>query len=63
MESLECFVAGVQACSKSTYLRQPTRTNLVKQLVINEARGFLGMFTSIDCMHYQWKNCPIAWQG
>jgi hypothetical protein len=21
------------------------------------------MFASLDCMHYQWKICPIIWQG
>jgi hypothetical protein len=62
MESLKCFVVGVWGCIESTYLRQPTRANLVKQLVINEARGFLGMFASTDCMHYQCKNlsCCMA---
>jgi hypothetical protein len=33
------------------------------QFAINAARGFLGMFASLDCMHYEWKNCPVAWQG
>lgn len=45
------------------YLRQPTKANLEKQLAINALPGWLGMFGSIDCMHYEWKNCPVAWQG
>jgi hypothetical protein len=33
-----------------------------KLLSINEERGFLGMIGSIDCMHWEWKNCTFAWQ-
>ena len=28
---------------------------------MNEARGWLGMFGSIDCMHLRWKKCHAAW--
>jgi hypothetical protein len=63
MEALKHFAIGVQTWFKSTYLRTPTLADLMKQLIINDARGFSGMFASVNCMHYQWKNYPIAWQG
>jgi hypothetical protein len=34
-----------------------------KQLAINRDCGFSAMFASLDCMHYVWNNCPVAWQG
>mmetsp|Transcript_18191 Transcript_18191/g.48324 ORF Transcript_18191/g.48324 Transcript_18191/m.48324 type:complete len:276 (+) Transcript_18191:671-1498(+) len=29
----------------------------------NAARGLPGMTMSVDCMHWQWKNCPTQWAG
>uniref|UniRef100_A0A0D3DQQ1 DDE Tnp4 domain-containing protein n=1 Tax=Brassica oleracea var. oleracea TaxID=109376 RepID=A0A0D3DQQ1_BRAOL len=45
------------------YLRRPTAADLQRLLDIGEHRGFPGMIGSIDCMHWEWKNCPTAWKG
>uniref|UniRef100_A0A0D3ACU6 Uncharacterized protein n=1 Tax=Brassica oleracea var. oleracea TaxID=109376 RepID=A0A0D3ACU6_BRAOL len=39
------------------YLRRPTPADLQRLLDIGEHRGFPGMIGSIDCMHWEWKNC------
>ena len=57
------WVNAIRACFGDTYLRQPTRADLRKQVEINTARGFPGMFGSLDCMHWTWEKCPTAWQG
>jgi hypothetical protein len=63
MEAMRRFVLAIRTCFESRYLKQPTREDIVRQMDINEKRGFPGMFASIDCMHWSWKNCPVAWAG
>ena len=63
MECMGRFCAAVRAEFEGYYLRKPTYEDCCEQLDINEARGFPGMFGSLDCMHYEWKNCLVAWQG
>jgi hypothetical protein len=63
MESLKRFCLAIRIEFEDYHLRQPTRADFEKQLGINEERGYPGMFASLDCMHYEWKNCPVAWQG
>jgi hypothetical protein len=63
MECLRRFCLAIRALFEDYYMRQPTQADFDKQLAVNEARGFPGMFASLDCMHWEWKNCPVAWQG
>jgi hypothetical protein len=63
MECLKRFCLAIRVLFEDYYMRQPIRADFEKQLAINEARGFPGIFASLDCMHWEWKNCPVAWQG
>ena len=64
--SLSClsnFTEAVIYLFGDEYLRRPTPEDLQRLLDIGEIRGFPGMVGSIDCMHWEWKNCPTAWKG
>uniref|UniRef100_A0A0D3DK18 Myb-like domain-containing protein n=1 Tax=Brassica oleracea var. oleracea TaxID=109376 RepID=A0A0D3DK18_BRAOL len=67
---VEHFVEGIIYLFGDEYLRRPTSAYLQRLLDIGERlldigerRGFPGMIGSIDCMHWEWKNCPTAWKG
>ncbi|XP_057780013.1 uncharacterized protein LOC130998617 [Salvia miltiorrhiza] len=62
-DALVHFVEGVISCFGGTYLRRPNEQDLARLLYVGEQRGFPGMIGSIDCMHWEWKNCPNAWAG
>nr|XP_043639657.1 uncharacterized protein LOC122610763 [Erigeron canadensis] len=49
---------------RDEYLRKPTEAD-IERLTAKQAEvhGFPGMLGSIDCMHWGWRNCPVAWQG
>ncbi|XP_021744431.1 uncharacterized protein LOC110710446 [Chenopodium quinoa] len=61
--ALQHFCQGVISQFESEYLRKPTDEDLRRILHQNELRGFPGMIGSIDCMHWEWKNCPTAWKA
>jgi hypothetical protein len=63
LESMYKFCRAVVAMFGEVYFRAPNAADTAWLLSINEARGFPGMLGSIDCMHWEWKNCPFAWQG
>ncbi|XP_033140906.1 uncharacterized protein LOC117131910 [Brassica rapa] len=60
---LEHFTNGIIDFFGEEYLRRPTAEDLQRLLDIGEVRGFPRMIGSIDCMHWEWKNCPTAWRG
>ncbi|KAK0577243.1 hypothetical protein LWI29_030125 [Acer saccharum] len=63
IESLKKFVKAIIVVFGDKYLRSPNNDDIARLLEFNSRRGFPGMLGSIDCMHWKWKNCPVAWQG
>ncbi|XP_050242112.1 uncharacterized protein LOC126691075 [Quercus robur] len=63
MKSLKKFVKAVVDIFSKEYLRSPNNDDIARLLANGEKRGFPGMLGSIDCMHWKWKNCPVAWKG
>jgi hypothetical protein len=63
LHCLDMFAQGVIEVFGGEYLRRPTHEDVERILQVNESRGFPGMLGSIDCMHWQWEKCPLAWRG
>uniref|UniRef100_A0A0D3AQW6 DDE Tnp4 domain-containing protein n=1 Tax=Brassica oleracea var. oleracea TaxID=109376 RepID=A0A0D3AQW6_BRAOL len=59
----ENFVEAIINLFSDEYLRRPTPDDLHRLLHIGEVSGFSGVIGSIDCMHWELKNCPTAWKG
>ncbi|XP_068319461.1 uncharacterized protein [Pyrus communis] len=51
-----------QKVHKEEYLREPNQEDLNWLIRKAEDHGFPGMIGSLDCMHWDWKNCPTGWQ-
>ncbi|XP_048624153.1 uncharacterized protein LOC106448291 [Brassica napus] len=56
------FTDAIMLLFGDEYLRSPTAEDLQRLIDVGEVRGFPGMIGSIDCMHWEWKNCPTAWK-
>ena len=53
LEILKKFVTTVIDVFSKEYLRKPNNEDIAKLLAHGKHQGFLGMLSSIDCMH--WK--------
>nr|XP_043623690.1 uncharacterized protein LOC122595403 [Erigeron canadensis] len=63
-DTLNAFCVGVVKLYRHEYLRRPTRTDTQRILDHRASyHGFPGMLGSLDCTHWAWDNCPVAWRG
>jgi hypothetical protein len=63
LKTVKKFVKTVNSVYEAEYLRAANPQEIEELLKSNEARGFLGMIGSIDCMHWEWSNCSTGWHG
>ncbi|XP_048432205.1 uncharacterized protein LOC125473439 [Pyrus x bretschneideri] len=61
IENLKPFYKVIEARYGATYLRRPNREELKRLVCKADKKGFPRMVGSLDCMHWEWKNCPNAW--
>ena len=61
LESMKRFARAVVRRFGDGYLRSPTSEDLKRIMGAMEKRGFPGCIGSIDCQHWEWKNCPTAY--
>ncbi|XP_038708565.1 putative nuclease HARBI1 [Tripterygium wilfordii] len=62
-ETVRIFCRTIIDMYSEQYLRSPNERDLIRLIDENKSRGFPGMIGSLDCMHWEWKNCPTAWHG
>ncbi|GKA87560.1 RNA-directed DNA polymerase, eukaryota [Tanacetum coccineum] len=58
-ECLDHFTKCIHVLYYDKFLRRPTATDIQKTYELHEEKhGLPEMLGSIDCMHWDWKNCP-----
>ena len=63
LKCLKKFCRQIEILYGKWFLRPPNSDDLYRLLNRGHRRGFPGMIGSIDCMHWEWKNCPTGWAG
>ncbi len=61
--AIDMFCHAVISAFEGVYLRAPNTADVARLLEVGAHRGFPGMLGSLDCMHWEWRNCPTAWKG
>ncbi|GJY18886.1 transcription elongation factor SPT6 [Tanacetum coccineum] len=61
-DCLDYFCMCVMDLYQPEFLRKPTLADIQNLYAAhNRIHGFPGMLGSIDCMHWEWVNCPKSW--
>ena len=55
------FCRAVVEIFAKWYLRSPATNDVARLLYVGQQRGFPGMLGSLDCTHWKWNKCPMAW--
>ena len=63
LESLKTFCAAIVKIYGNAYPQSPNEEEKARISAVSEMQGFPRMMGSLNCMHWTWKNCPIANQG
>mmetsp|Transcript_23159 Transcript_23159/g.54155 ORF Transcript_23159/g.54155 Transcript_23159/m.54155 type:complete len:163 (-) Transcript_23159:419-907(-) len=63
LQTLHLFCRDIIEVFGPEFLRGPNEQELRDLLEQNASRGFPGCIGSLDCSHWDWKNCPKAWAG
>ena len=64
LTTLRQFCNCIQAIFGPEYLRKPNADECQRLIDMHgRVHNFTGMLGSIDCMHWEWRNCPVAWKG
>ncbi|XP_059639198.1 disease resistance protein RPV1-like [Cornus florida] len=61
IKCLKAFCNAIVIVYTEEYMRPPDEADIARLLEEGEQRGFLDMLGSIDCMYWEWKNCPVEW--
>ncbi|GJW20542.1 ALP1-like protein isoform X1 [Tanacetum coccineum] len=63
-DNLDFFTMCIIDLFTAEFLRKPDVNDVQKLYdAHNRIHGLPGMLSSIDCMHWEWINCPKAWHG
>ncbi|XP_071712370.1 uncharacterized protein [Rutidosis leptorrhynchoides] len=63
-ESLQNFTKCIVVLYANDYMCKPTREDMERLYDVHEEKHDIpSMLGSIDCMHWVWEKCPVAWQG